>query len=128
MKVLLTEWFKDWRGAAPQVLKPAVLPLDDQRIVFGLIVMLANGEYDEVCIETDSNDARHCIQNMLRDTGNAKKVGQSSDAERCRLYRAGYEIYQQGPGSYFFVNPTPRPELFAMRDLNSYVAEFTAAN
>jgi hypothetical protein len=128
MKILLTEWIKDRRGAKPQVLKPTMVALDDERMVFGLVVMLGNGEYDEACIETDSAEATQHIQQMLRNTGNAKQVSQSSPAEQCRLYRAGYEIYLQGGASYFFVNPNPRPELFCAHDLSSYIAEFTVTN
>jgi len=112
MKILLTEWFRQWRGAEPQVVKPAGISLDDQKMVFALVVSLANGDYDEVSIETDSIEAKECITGMLCGTGNAKQVEASPEVEQCRLYQAGYEIYRQGTDSYFFVNPVPRPELF----------------
>lgn len=127
MKILLTDWYTEWRGpraSSPEALKPVVLSIDDEKILFALVVSLGNGDYDEACIETDSLEAKECIVGLLRGTGHAKWVPQSSAVEECRLYRAGYEIYLQGRSSYFFVNPAPRPELFGTRDLNEYLAEF----
>src|SRR5712691_6073835 len=124
MKILLTEWVREWRGTRPQLLKPAALSLDDGKILFALVVSVGNGDYDEVCIETDSMEAKECIQGMLCGTGSAKPVEWSYAVEQCRLYRVGYEIYLQGKSSYFFVNPIPRPELFQSSDLNQYVTEF----
>jgi len=127
MKILLTDWYTEWRGARPQVLKPVALSLDDGKTLFALVVSLGNGDYDEVCIETDSAEAKESIVGLLRGTGHAKWVPPSFAVEQCMLYRAGYEIYQQGKSSYFFVNPAPRPELVETRDLNEYVAEFKQA-
>ena len=127
MKILLTDWYTEWRGLGPQVLKPAALSLDDEKILFALVVSLGNGDYDEACIETDSMEAKECVEGLLCGTGNAKRVGPSLAVEQCRLYRAGYEIYLQGRSSYFFVNPAPRPELFEKRDLDEYLAEFKPA-
>jgi hypothetical protein len=124
MKILLTEWYREWRGTDPQLLNPAALSLDDEKIVFALVVSLGNGDYDEVCIETDSTEAKERIKGMLCGAGNAKAVAPSSAVERCRLYRAGYEIYLQGTSTYFFLNPISRAELFQSLDLNEYVAEF----
>jgi len=113
MKILFTEWYRDWRGTEPQLAKPSILPLDNDKILFALVVSVGNGDYDEVCIETDSTEAKACITNMLCGTGNAKLVDRpSAVVEHCALYRPGYDIYLQGRDSYFFVNPTPRPELF----------------
>ena len=124
MKILLTEWVREWRGTRPQLLKPAALSLDDGKILFALVVSVGNGDYDEVCIETDSMEAKECVRGILCGTGSAKPVGLSYAVEQCRLYRVGYEIYLQGRSSYFFVNPIPRPELFQSSDLNQYVTEF----
>jgi hypothetical protein len=123
MKLLLTEWYKDWRGEQPQRLTPAKLSLDDQKTLFALVVSLGNGDYDEVCIETDSVQAKACIIGLLQGTGNARPIEPTPAAEQRRLYRAGYEVYLQGESSYFFVNPIPRPELFQQADLKAYLAE-----
>jgi len=124
MKILLSSWYREWRGAEPQVLRPGTFSLDEKNTLFALVVSLGNGEFDEACIETDSGEAKECIEGLLCGTGGAKRVERSSSAEQCRLYREGYEIYRQGGSSYFFVNPVPRPELFEMRELDGYVAEF----
>jgi len=126
MKILLTSWYREWRGSEPQVLRPDTFSLDEKNTLFALVVSLGNGEFDEACIETDSGEAKQCIEGLLCGTGGARPVEPSSDAENCRLYRAGYEIYRQGGNSYFFVNPVPRPGLFETRDLNGYLAEFKA--
>jgi hypothetical protein len=127
MKILLTSWYTEWRGPKPQVLNPEVLSLENERILFALVVSLGNGDYDQVCIESDSTEAKEGIEGLLCGTGKAQRVGLSSAATQCRLYRAGYEIYIQGGNSYFFVNPIPRPELFEVRDLDEYLAEFKYA-
>jgi hypothetical protein len=124
MKVLLTSWYTEWRGSKPQVLKPEVLSLENERSLFALVVSVGNGDYDQVCIESDSTEAKECIKGLLCGTGKAKLVELSSAAAQCRLYRAGYEIYLQGGRAYFFVNPAPRPELFETPDLDEYLTEF----
>src|SRR5262249_43363182 len=124
MNILMTSWYTDWRGKEPQVLRPETLPLDNDKILFYVVVSVGNGEYDEACIETEWLQARECIEGVLCGTGNAKLVAPSSAAVGCRLYRAGYRIYLQGRQSFFFVNPTPRPELFEARNLDQYLAEF----
>ena len=124
MKILLTSWYREWRGSEPQVLRPDTFSLDERNTLFALVGSIGNGEFDEACIETDSGEAKECIEGMLCGTGGARRVEPSTDAEQCRLYRDGYEIYRQGENSYFFVNPVPRPELFETRDLNGYFAEF----
>lgn len=123
-KILFTEWWRNWKGADPQDLKPVVLALDEEKTLRGLVVMLGNGEYDEACIESDSEDARRSVIGLLTGTGNAKWIESSPTAESCRLYRAGYDIYLQGKDGYFFVNPRPRPELFQDSDRTAYLSEF----
>jgi hypothetical protein len=126
MKILLTEWFRDWRGAEPQLLKPGALSLADDKILFALTVSLGNGDYDEACIETDSERAKECILGLLQGPGNAKRSAHVS-VETYRLFRPGYDVYVQGQNSYFFLNPFSRPELFDdQANLQSYVAGFTA--
>jgi hypothetical protein len=127
MKILLTVWYREWRGQEPQLLKPVALSLDNEKIRFGLVVSVGNGDYDEACIETDSIEAKEYIEGLLRGTGSAKRAMPWSAAAGGRLYRSGYEIYLQGRSSYFFVNPMPRPELFEKHDLEEYVAEFNQA-
>jgi len=124
MNILLTNWCRDWLGSEPQVLKPEALPLENQNVRFGLIVLMGNGEYDELCIEADTMEAKRWMEELMCGTGGAKHVGPSPEAAQCRLYRVGYEIYLQGRRSYFFLNPVPRPGLFARDDLNEYLAEF----
>jgi len=124
MKILLTEWYREWRRERPQALEPAVLSLENEKILFALLVSVGNGDYDEACIESDSPEAREFIKGLLCGTGNAKQVGRSLAVEQCRLYREGYETYLQGTDSYFFVNPMSRPELFQGGDLEEYVTEF----
>lgn len=75
MKILLTDWYTQWHGSTPQVLKPVELPLDDQKVLFGLVVFLGNGEYDEACIESDSRESRECITGLLCGSGGAKACG-----------------------------------------------------
>ena len=127
MKILLTDWYRKWRGSEPQVLKTETLSLDEKNTLFALVVLLGNGEFDEACIETDSGEAKECIEGLLCGTGGARREEPSSAAEQCRVYRAGYDIYRQGENSYFFVNPVPRPELFEARGLDRYLAEFKPA-
>src|SRR5712691_10329629 len=43
MKILLTEWVREWRGTRPQLLQPAALPLNDDKILFALVVSVGNG-------------------------------------------------------------------------------------
>jgi hypothetical protein len=124
MKILLTSWYREWRGSEPQVLRPDTFSLDEKNTLFALVVSVGNGEFDEACIETDSGEAKECIEGLLSGTGNAKRVESSPGAEQCRLYRDGYEIYLQGGSAFFFVNPVPRPELFEMREFDRYLAEF----
>ena len=127
MKILLTNWCREWRGSEPQVLKPETLPLENQNIWFALVVSLGNGEYDELCLEFDTLEAKERIEGLICGTGNARRVGASPAVALCRLYRSGYEVYMQGRKSYFFLNPVPRPELFERRDLSKYLAEFQPA-
>src|SRR5258708_26626016 len=124
MKILLTIWYSEWRGQESQLLSPVALSLDDEKILFGLVVSIGNGDYEEGCIETDSIDAKEYIEGLLCGTGNAKSIMPSPVVERCRLYRPGYAIYLQGGSSYFFINPVLRPELFEKHELEEYVAEF----
>src|SRR5262249_2548326 len=95
MKILLIEWIRDWRGAEPQRLKPVVFALDDDKMLFALVVSLGNSIYDEVCIGTASAEAHESIKDILCGTGNAKPVECSPTAEQCRVYRPRYEIYLQ---------------------------------
>lgn len=43
IRILLTEWAQDWKGAEPQALHSALLDLADQRHLFYLVVSLGNG-------------------------------------------------------------------------------------
>ncbi len=124
MKILLTEWYRDWRGTQPQTLKSEVLSLDNSKVGFALVVLVGNGDFDELCIESDSMEAKECVEGLLCGPGNARRVGHSSAVEQCRLHRASYDVYLQGTSSYLFVNPFPRPELFETRDLTEYKSEF----
>src|SRR5262252_2785611 len=74
MKILLTSWYREWRGSEPQVLRPDTFSLDEKNTLFALVVSLGNGEFDEACIETDSGEAKECIEGLLCGTGGAKRV------------------------------------------------------
>lgn len=123
MEILLTEWFRDWNSNEPQELKPARLPLEGP-IIFGLVVSLGNGNFDEACMEFDSVDAKQAMVGMLTDTGGAIRIEPDAKARACRLYKEGYEIYRQSDFAYFFLGPEPRTELFNASSLDAYIAEF----
>jgi hypothetical protein len=124
MKIVLTEWCKNWRGQEPQKLKANLLDLDVQNLLMFLVVSVGNGNFDEACIETDNDETLQWIRALLTGTGGAVRVTKSSDATQCRLYRSGYEVYRQGNNSFFFVNSNARPDLFANVDLGNYESEF----
>lgn len=123
MQVILTEWYRQWRGAEPQQIQPEMLPLDNERILFALVVMLGNGEYDDLCIESDSVEALESARGLLLGTGSAERVQAHPLANTSPLYRPGYEIYVQADRSVFFLNPEPRPALFPS-DMAVYAEEF----
>lgn len=123
MQLVLTEWYRKWRGAEPQKIQPTVLPLDNERALFGLLVMLGNGEYDDLCIESDSAEALKSARELLLGTGGAERAHDHPLANSSPLYRPGYEIYVQADQSVFFLNPEPRPALF-QSDMAAYIEEF----
>ena len=61
MKLLVTEWYHDWGGKEPQVLKPAVKKLDETNDLMWLIIMLGNETFDEVCFEAESQYALEVV-------------------------------------------------------------------
>jgi hypothetical protein len=127
MKIILTEWYREWRGAQAQPIKPCILPMDNERVLFGLTVMLGNGEYDDLCFESESPEALEAVRGLLTGMGSAEKVPSHHLAASSRLRRPGYEVYIQGDRSVFFVNPVCRPELFSAAALALYSAEFEAS-
>ena len=127
MRMLLTEWQRDWAAQQPQVLKPIVL---DARVggqlfvVFGLV---AHGELQEACFEAESDEAIRLIHGVLESAGSAKEAPVDAEARACKLFREGYALLRYDPTSAIFVNRQPRPDLF--RDgasLGDYVAEFAS--
>lgn len=124
MEILLTEWFRTWHGENPQPLKVQRLPLENEKVLFALVVQLGNGNFEEACFDFDSVAARETIVGMLRGTGGAERINPDSKSMACRLYKEGYEVYRQGDASYFFVSAEPRPELFESASLAGYIAEF----
>ncbi len=126
MRIVLTEWTRDWRGAEPQAIAPRILALEDRTLLLFLLVMLGNGEFDEACFESESADVVDAVRGLLTGTGRARRVDSHPLAASARLRRPGYEIYVQGEASVFFVNPQCRPELFAASGLAVYSADFGA--
>jgi hypothetical protein len=123
MKIVLTEWSNNWRGQEPQKLKANLLDLSVKNLQMYIILNLGNGNFDDTCFEVDSDEALHWIRNLLCNTGGAVRVTDVAAGPR-KLYRVGYEIYRQGDEAFFFVNPEPRPDLFANTDLSVYESEF----
>lgn len=126
MQIVLIEWYREWCGAEPQKIQPTVLPLDNERALFVLLVMLGNGEYDDLCIESDSAEALESARGLLLGTGGAERVHDHPLANSSPLYRPGYEIYVQADRSVFFLNPEPRPALFHS-NMAAYAEEFSSS-
>jgi hypothetical protein len=126
MQIILTEWYRNWHSPQPQPIKPCILPIGNERVLLGLITMLGNGEYDDLCFESESPEALEAVRGLLTGTGAAKRVQSHPIAISSRLCRPAYEVYMQGDHSVFFVNPRSRPELFSTSALERYSAEFGA--
>jgi hypothetical protein len=124
VKILLTEWQRDWATNEAQHLKPVVIDLNNDRQCLFLIVSLGNGNYYEVCFECDSVEAQECLHGLLTGTGGAKRVQHNESALQCKLYRSGYHFYVQGDDAYFFVNPVLDPQLIENRDFENYLNGF----
>lgn len=121
MKILLTEWFSDWRHAEPQKPNSVVLDLEDEKALFYLAVSLGNGTFDQARFEQDSKDAYRFVVNLLKGTGGASLTQPDEASMQSALYRENYEIYRQGLDAFFFVDPQPRPELFANEGVASWI-------
>jgi len=124
MKVLLTEWFREWSGNEPQTLSPVVFDLMQESHLLALYKSVADGIFDDVCFETDSNEALGVLRGILSGGGSAVKSSSSAVAAKSQIYRPGYELHIQAEYAHFFVNPIPRPELFAHGNLKAYMEEF----
>jgi hypothetical protein len=124
MKLVFTEWWRNWRGSEPQLFRPTVLDLENEKHRFFLVVSLGNGNFEEGCFECESIEAHEAICGLLTGTARAERVIPSPESEKFTLFRHGYDTFVQGADAYFFVNPSPRPELFLGADLAHYAKEF----
>ncbi|MBC8059168.1 MAG: hypothetical protein H7Y18_00695 [Clostridiaceae bacterium] len=127
MKIIITEYLTDWPGESSQIVKPFIFDLLLKNHLFIFLVTLANGNFEEVCIETDSEDTLKAIRNLLIGTGNVTKLQETSNTANRRLYREGYEIYTQGDLSMILLNPKPQPNLFNQEALDAYTLGFATA-
>ncbi len=126
LRVVVTEWCRGWGGDAPQPITSRVLDLAEPRHLAPLLAMLGNGEFDDVCFEGATAEALAAIEGALTGTGGAVLVNPVL-AAASPLYRPGYRVFAQAGAGRFFVNVSPRPELFADGDLATYAAGFTPA-
>jgi hypothetical protein len=125
MKLLLTDWISDWRAKQPQSLEPQILDLELKHHLEFLILALGNAHWDEACFETDSLQALQTLHGALRGIGGATPLPLNDKARARPLFRPGYDLFTQDGISHFFVNPTPRPDLFLTDTFDAYIKEFT---
>jgi hypothetical protein len=123
MRILLTDWLREWRGHPPEI-RPEFLDLSKHSHAWCLVLIAGNAPHDEHCVEVDSTGALAAVRGVLMGTGRAKQIDDSAATRARRLYRPGYDIYQQGDDIFWFVNPVPRPGLFESGGLAGYPAEF----
>lgn len=124
MRLLVTDWCRDWRGERPQQPLSNRLELDHPKSALVVYLNLANGNYEEACIESDSPQALDTWRGALQGAGGAERVEPDAAMRASCMYRAGYEAYDQG-GNWLFVNPMQRPELFEDEsEYQRYLAEF----
>ena len=128
MKIVLTEWCRSWEAREPQKISPAEIDLTNEKQLFYLVVSLGNGNFDEACIECESEEAQECVHGLLVGTGGAERLEESASLKEHAMFRPGYKVYLQGRESYFFVNPSLRSELFNQSNLDAYANEFGQAN
>jgi hypothetical protein len=114
IRILLTEWAQDWKGAEPQALHSALLDLADQRHLFYLVVSLGNGNFEEARFECESPDAEELVIGLLTGAGGAQPIADTLPAVRQRtLFESGDRVFRQDETGYFFV--CLRPEAFPPR-------------
>ena len=124
MRLLVIDWCRHWQGAQRQRPQAHRFALDHPKLAFALIVGLGNGNYEEACVEADSPQALEGWRAMLIQVGSAVPVEPDAAMRASRMYRPGYDAYDQA-GNWFFVNPRPRPELFQDGpEYERYLAEF----
>ncbi len=93
-----------------------------------LILAAGTGRFEEACVEFDCIDAYEVFQGLVTGTGGAKKIEcRDSDTQR-RLFRRGYEIFSADDEVIYFLNPTPRSELFSITGDATYIQEFGVGN
>lgn len=120
MKIILTEWYREWQESMSQQPDPVTLDLTNKTQLQFLVLSLGRGNFDEVSIETDSSETLTYITELLKGTGGAEPAVADTLVTASRLYQAGYHIFRQEPYGIFFVNPKPRPDLFAVTDQGEY--------
>ena len=90
----------------------------------GLILSAGTGRFEEACVECDCTEAYEAFRGLILGTGGTEKIECREIDRSRRLYRTGYEIYAAGEDVIYFLNPSPRPELFSNTDNSGYAKEF----
>ena len=94
---------------------PEVLELSQKSDLMSLYLSLANGVIIEMKAEADSEEALGALRGLIEGAGSGVRRDLSEEEKAaCWLYEEGYDCYTQGATdpAYFFVNPTPCPEVF----------------
>lgn len=112
MRIVLTTWPRRGKGAEPSLPTTEWVDLADPRHLFLLVVMLGNGEFDEVLVQADSAEAVEVVRGLLTGTGGASLTPVGEDDAASPAFRTGHALYKQLDAGRFFVDPDPRPELF----------------
>jgi hypothetical protein len=123
MKVLQTEISWDYPDTL-EIPAPYVFDYSNDKHLDALILSLGNGIFIECVYEIFDNEAYKIITGALEGIGGSIKIESSNAISNLWLYRKGYDCYQQGNDTYFFVNPEPRPELFEKKEFSDYLSEF----
>lgn len=113
MRLVLTTWPRHRNGVEPSTPTTERIDLADHRHRFLLVVMLGNGEFDEVLVQADSADAVDAMRGLLTGTGGASLTPVGEDDAASPAFRPGHALYKQLDAGRFFIDPDPRPELFA---------------
>lgn len=115
LRVVAIDWEYPSDGHVP---KPELWNLETatRNDLMGYYLGFANGIYLELRAEGDCDEAVEVLKGLILGAGSGRLVETLSDGEKARLwlYRDRYDCYVQGdpPCGWFFVDPTPRPELF----------------
>lgn len=113
MKIILTEWCRDWQAATPQQTTAVEMDLTYAPSLQYLVLSLGMGNFDEVRIETDTVETLDFVRRLLTGTGGAVQTAADGAAVDCKLYKPGYHVYRQDDLAIFFLNTTPCPDAFS---------------